>query len=183
MFTIHVTTKSETYDLTCIYAPNIPLERNHFFEEMKSFCTTRTVLIGDFNSVTSSSDRLSGNLDSTSQQLNNLLNGFNLIKPLGSHQQVFTYQHPSITTCKSWLDHVYMNFDHEWMGYSLPVSYSDHYLIGIFVPYPDDVGPRPWRFPNDLLEDESFQQQIDLILQTFSDKDSGISWESVKSKI
>ncbi len=53
---------------------------------MKSFCTARTVLIGDFNSVTSSSDRLSGNLDPTLQQLNDLLNGFNFIKPLGSHQ-------------------------------------------------------------------------------------------------
>ncbi len=169
-----MTSGSETYDLTCIYAPNIPSERKQFFEEMKSFCTTRTILIGDFNSVTSSSDRLSGNLDFTLQQLNDLLNEFSLTEPLGSHQQVFTYQHPSITTHKSQLDHVYLNFDHEWMGYSLPVSYSDHYLIGIFVPYLDDVGPRPWRFPNDLLKDESFQQQIALILQTFSDKDSGI---------
>ena len=71
--------------------------------------------------------------------------------------QVLTYQHPSITACKSQLDHVYMNFDHEWMGYSLPMSYLDHYLIGIFVPYLDNMGLRLWRFPNDLLEDKSFQ--------------------------
>ncbi len=50
----------------------------------------------------------------------------------------------------------YCNFTNKWKGYAQPVPYSDHYLVGLLVPKPSDVGLRLWRFPGDLLDDENF---------------------------
>ncbi len=63
------------------------------------------------------------------------------------------------------------------------VPYSDHYLVGLFVPKPSDLGPRLWRFPGDLLDDENFCIQIELILLNFDNKCSHASWEEIKAKV
>ncbi len=106
----------------------------------------------------------------------------NLAEPDGSHLSTFTYFHPSLDQ-KSRLDHVYCNFANNWRGYAQPVPYSDHYLVGLFVPKPSDLGPRLWRFPGDLLEDENFCMQIELILSNFDSKCSHASWEEIKAKV
>ncbi len=80
------------FDLVCIYAANNPSKRSNFFAQIPSFCTAHTLLIGDFNSVTESSDRMSGNLDPTSTQLQSLLNSNNFMEPLGNHLNTFTYR-------------------------------------------------------------------------------------------
>ncbi len=49
-----------------IYAPNDVKSRSTFFHGVDNLVTLRTLLVGDFNSVTCTKDRASGNLDSTS---------------------------------------------------------------------------------------------------------------------
>ncbi len=56
-------------------------------------------------------------------------------------------------------------------------------MVGLYIPKPEDVGPNHWKFPNDLLNDKTFKQQIDLILDNFSDKSPLNSWDEIKLKI
>ncbi len=62
-------------------------------------------------------------------------------------------------------------------GYAQHYSISDHYLVGLFLTRQIDVGPRPWRFPVDLLDDPDFHQQVELILSNFNDSEAIASWE------
>ena len=55
-----------------------------------------TLLLGDFNSITVSSDRYSQNLDLTSKMLEKLLSFHKFHEPLGTHIHHFSYHHPSI---------------------------------------------------------------------------------------
>ena len=58
-----------TRTLICIYAPSQSKERISFFESMQGFFTKDMIVLGDFNSVMSSLDRLSKKLEKTSTQL------------------------------------------------------------------------------------------------------------------
>ncbi len=137
-----------------IYAPNDANDHSVFFHDCTSYFSSDVVLGGDFNSVIDPQDRLSGNLDSTSMQLQQCLNSFT--EPPGSYLTSFTYHHPLDPSHKSHLDRFYVNFDHPWIGYSLPSPLSDHYMVGLHVPKDMDSGPHQWHFPDDLLSDESF---------------------------
>ncbi len=55
--------------LICVYAPNDPKDRTHFFQVVFQHCNACKALLGDFNSVVDSADRFSGALDRTSAQL------------------------------------------------------------------------------------------------------------------
>ena len=84
-----------------IYAPNNSLERFKFFTNLESHFTKRTLLLGDFNSVMAKTDRLSGNLDATSQYLSDLLTENSFEEISGSHRKVFSYHHLSTMSRKS----------------------------------------------------------------------------------
>ena len=178
-----------------IYAPNNSTERKRFFGGISKFVVDNTFLLGDFNSVVSPHDHLSGNLDSlhdhlsgnldpTSEMLCQLLESLDFHELPGPQQKTFTYYHPTVQSRKSHLDHIYMNFDNKLLhGYCSPIFISDHYLVGMFS-LPDTAqGPKQWRFPNDLLLDVSFNQQVHLTLENF-DKDNPLeSWERIKLKV
>ncbi len=53
---------NETFRVINIYAPNVSTERKTFFCSLPKFFTQRFYLLGDFNSVTSRQDQLSGKL-------------------------------------------------------------------------------------------------------------------------
>ncbi len=57
-------------------------------------------------------------------------------------------------------------------GFSNHVSFSDHYLVGLCLLKAIDMGPCPWQFPVNLLEDEVHWAQIELILSGFDKKKS-----------
>ena len=149
----------------CIYAPSSVIERSRFFKDWSPFVKADMILVGDFNSVTNTNDRLSGKLDRTSAQLQQCLTNFS--EPPGSYLCSFSYHHPSLSDRKSHLDHFHINFDHSWVGYTLPFPFSNHYLVGLYVPKLEDIGLSQWRFPKDLLNHETFKQQIDLVLDIF----------------
>ncbi len=104
------------------------------------------MLLGDFNSVTTSSDHLSGKLDDTSHFIHTSLTQWNLQEPLGSHRYSFTYHHPAVPDRKSRLDRIYLNFEmNNTQGYSQHSSISDHYLVGLYQLPDKDKGPKLWR--------------------------------------
>ena len=182
---LHLTRDFNGLDMivVCIYAPSDPSQRTTFFDCVPSFCTEHTLLLGDFNLVTDMSDRSSSNLDPTSLQLQHMLTSLNFHEPPGSQQNTFTYFHPSLSSWKSRIDWCYTNFKNNWVGYATLACFSDHYMVGLFVPPPDEVGPRPWHFPSDLLEDNKFVQQIELVLSGFNIKNPLLSWDIIKAKI
>ena len=68
-------------------------------------------------------------------------------------------------------------------GFSQPCTVSDHYLVGVYVLPPADLGPKQWQFPVDILENPNFQMQVSLILDNFNQKLPCNSWEQIKIKI
>ncbi len=143
-----------------------------------------TLLLGDFNSVTVSSDRHSQNLDSTSKMLEKVLSFHKFYEPQGTHIHHFSYHHPSIAERKSRIDCIYSTYPMQGLqGFSKHILFSDHYLIGTFQLKPVDIGPHPWHFPIDLLEDPERIAQLELILSGFDKKSAISSWEGIKLKI
>ena len=63
----------ENIQVITIYAPNDVKSRITFFHEIDDLVIPRTLLLGDFNLVTCTDDRASGNLDGTSLTLGDTL--------------------------------------------------------------------------------------------------------------
>ncbi len=166
-----------------IYAPLLANLRFSFFQKIEDLFTDKMILIGDFNSITSSIVRLSGNLDHTSLMLSNILEKWMLKEPMGSQLQTFSYHHPSLTTRKSCIDHIYLNFISNVKAYSTPVSFSDHCAVGIIQQCNKIKGPRPWRFLSDMLSNESKVKDIKNRLCLFNENKPIDSWEWIKADI
>ncbi len=128
------------FRLLNIYVPAYPQLQKKFYDNCTLFAVDNMMVVGDFNSVIDRVDRLSGNLDSTSALLKKWLGDFNLVEIDGSHRRIFTYHHPLAPEWKSRIDRIYSNFACT-KGYALPVSFSDHYLVGFF--YLAIKGSRP----------------------------------------
>ncbi len=69
------------------------------------------------------------------------------------------------------------------MGYTHHVAFSDHYLVGLTLVKPKDLGLRFWQFPVDILDDPNHVAQIQLILDNFDKRNLCASWENKKQKI
>ncbi len=162
----------------------INLEKDPFFEQMKTYLAGNVMLLGDLNSTVEECDRLSHKIDPTSHILGLILSSSHLVEPCGSHLKTFIYHHPSIPLHKSCLDRTYINYDVPRLcSYTQHCSISDHYLVGLFLTRQTGIGPKPWRFQVDLLDDPDFHQQVELILSNFNDKEAIASWEKIKTKI
>ena len=85
---------------------------------------------------------------------------------------------------KSCLDCIYLNFQvPNTHGYSHHVSFSDHYLVGIYHLPDTDHGPKLWRMLSDSLSCNLVVQQIQLIIDCFEKKNLITSWENLKVKV
>ncbi len=127
---------------------------------------------------------MSGSLDFTSAQLNQILCNANLCEPRGSQHYTFTYHHPSIAKHKSRLDRIYFNYHNDNIyAFSRHVSFSDHYLVGTFLLPNEDQGPAQWQFLADLLQDTAAVTVIQQLLLNFDYKDPIENWEVLKSCI
>ena len=166
-----------------IYAPNLPLDRTDFFNQLENLVMVDTMLLGDFNSITQMCDQASRKLDHTSALLDRILHKHKLFEPQGSHIHTFTYHHPAVSACKSRLDRIYINYPIPRIrGYAHHVKFSGHYLVGLFTLKNPNMGPKPWCFPDDLHNDSNFVLQVGLILDNFDVK-RPTSRECIKSKI
>ena len=139
------------------------------------------MLLGDFNSVTTSFDHLSGKLDDISHFLHTSLTQW---KPPGSHRYSFTYHHPAVPNRKSRLDRIYLNFEmNNTRGYSQHSSISDHYLVSLYQLPDKDKGPKLWRLLDDALNNSQTCMCIDLTLSNFNYQQPLSSWEDIKVKL
>ena len=128
--------------LVNIYAPNNGSLQKKFFH-ISPYVRDNMILLRDFNSVIDTADRKSGQLDSTSRELASLLASWYFLEVPGSHQQVFSYYHPSIPERKSQIDCIYTNIQNKSLcGYAVPCSLSDYYLIGLFTVPEVSLGPK-----------------------------------------
>ncbi len=93
-----------------LYALNNLGERATFFQDCFKLITDCMILLGDFNSVEHITDHFSQRLDDTSSLLNSSLDLYHFSELMGSHRYLFTYHHPTVATCKSRLDRIYLNF-------------------------------------------------------------------------
>ena len=142
------------------------------------------MLLGDFNSVTTSSDHLSSKLDDTSHFLHTSLTQWNLHEPPGSHRYSFTYHHPAVPDRKSKLDRISLNFEmNNTRGYSKHSSILDHYLVSLYQLPDKDKGPKLWRLPDDALNNPQICTCIDLTLSNFNYQQPLSSWEDIKVKV
>ncbi len=135
---------SNNLHLINLYALNDKSEHRDLFAALPSVFTSRTVLMGDFNSVINMGDRVSQTLDPTSAQLKSLLQCFGFVEPRGSHLFSFSYQHPSVSRRKSCIDRIYFNYSEPSIrGFTQYISFSDHYLVGTYRLLCEDIGPKP----------------------------------------
>ena len=139
-----------------LYAPSIPNKHLFLFKDMHRYFNDNMMLLGDFNSVISPTDRLSGHLDATSMILYDMLSHWGLAEPNGNHLQYFSYHHPSDSSQKSQIDCIYMNkcLNNMW-GYTSLTTFSDHYTVGIYLQTIGTKKPKPWRFLIDVLNDKT----------------------------
>ncbi len=116
-----------------MYALNDAHTHKLFFHDIEPLITDCCMVLGDFNSIIESQDHYSGNLDSTSVQLTELLAKHCLLEPDGPHLLCFSYHHPSLANRKSRLDRIYLNYDIVCIrGYAHHATFSDYYLVGLF---------------------------------------------------
>ncbi len=123
------------------------MSQRNFFNSLPKYFVPNLFLLGDFNSITDSSDRISSNLDAMSNLLSSMLLMNNLQEPLGSQQSCFTFHHPSAPDCQSRIDQIYINFNSSLLfGYNFHVSFSDHYGIALGRTKKKDLDCNPGDF-------------------------------------
>ena len=169
-----------------IYTPNEPLTRKLFFGDLIGRLSAENVILGgDFNLIIDKSDRKSGKLDETSEQLGKIIHTLYLLEPKGSHQ--FTYQHPSLSEHQSHLDRFYISTS-LWDDWYLIVRFchlSDHQEVMLICKKEVSHGLAQWRFANDALQDKDLDSVIRQIIVEIVHKDFSptATWITIKASV
>ena len=104
---LDITFQNTQWHCVNVYAPSMIAQCWSFWSEVtKWIIPGEMVILGDFNSITSTNDQASGNLDATSAQLQELLELWKVCELSGSH--TFTYQHPTVGSRKSRIDCMFL---------------------------------------------------------------------------
>ncbi len=127
---LDISSKLDEFHVIAVYAPPDGNQCESFFDTIATWILPgQTYVLGDFNSVTDPTDRVSGKLDVTSSLLYDLLSSNELLEPPGGH--TFTYQHPSVANRKSRIDRIYVPcsaLDHSFT-YTQWCQCSDHLAV------------------------------------------------------
>ena len=92
---LDITVKSQVLRVINFYRhPKANIRSTHLHTIFDWILGSKLMLVGDFNSITSPTDRVSGNLDPSSMVLQSFLDKSGLTEPGGS--KCYTYQHPAI---------------------------------------------------------------------------------------
>ena len=154
-----------------MYAPTEAKSRKEFFLNLyPDIHGPNTILCGDFNSVLSTSDRISKKLDDMSDALNMLIRMANLCEPEGSKQ--FTYQHPLLNDRKSQIDYFFLSQSivSKWKHQVCFCAFSDYQAIVLF-PVCNAQGSGLWCLSNDLLKNLKYFSSICAAIRKFSHND------------
>jgi len=186
-----------------VYAPNIEIERNEFFENLNTYLVTsrHVILVGDFNCVLNTRlDKIGGNMDRGlvgSKILSQLLTKFSLF-------DAYRYLYPN-EKCVTWFRKLGTD-DNSYIGCRLdrfyitkllqknvvnctniPFTISDHDLILLELNMDDTLtfGNSYWKFNNSYLEDSEFIETFKYYWQIMSRTDEVTLeyWENMKMLI
>ncbi len=178
--------QSSKFLLCNIYAPNEPLIRKFFFGELTGRLSAENVILGgDFNLIIDKSDRKSGKLDETSEQLGKIIHTLYLLEPKGSHQ--FTYQHPSLSECQSHLDRFYVSTPlwDDWYQTVRFYHLSDHQEVMLIPKKEVNHGLVQQQFANDALQDKDFDSAIRQTIVEIVHRDlpPTATWITIKASV
>ena len=171
-----VSSRSFQATLCNIYAPNSPLDRSGFFLHLLDFLSNQPapyILLGDWNCVLLTTDRLNGSgrggmPDLGTRSLANLVRELELVD---SHRQLdddpacFTFSYPG---GQSRLDRIYNSSNLVPLKSAIETINSlgsDHLRSPILrIRHPDFIqrGKRPWRLRLDTLEEPNLGQALEI---------------------
>ena len=177
--------------IVSIYAPNNPLERKTFFDEIYHiFLGTKPILFGgDFNCVDDLElDKMGGNRNRGNDglvQLNNITHDFSLIdcfRKKYPHTKEFTWSSQGVS-CR--LDRFYissfLNLDVNFVKHDM-YTFSDHHMVCLTIS-PTNIprnGRSYWKFNSTLLKDLDFIDYMKMFLTNNShnipDDNSFLEW-------
>ena len=175
IISVTVETQKNKFQITNIYAPNIPPQRKIFFDKLKCYVTPKyeVILGGDFNMVENlTMDRQGGNLNRQHQhgleELNEIKQNCNLIdiwRTQNKFKMQFTYKN-DILDFKSRIDHFY-NGNHARTNCSIrsdivPNTLSDHHMISLSLKNitTNKRGPSYWKLNASILQNKEYKQKL-----------------------
>jgi len=185
-----------------IYAPNDSTHRATFLETLNTSIKNvqeigcnNILVCGDFNSIYIKSDRLSNNLDRTSNMFKKLLleNQMNDIwKKLNSNIQEYTYISPGNARLKSRIDYILGTDDIMFNIVSSSINVAptpDH--SAVVVQYKErniELGKGYWKLNNSILDDEDYKISIrNIFSQTVAEFQQSVPYRLIfdlfKSKV
>ncbi|KAF9782884.1 Endonuclease/exonuclease/phosphatase [Thelephora terrestris] len=167
-----------TIKILNIYAPNDTANNEAFWEKLRDLTSRKPewkpdVLLGDFNVVEDSLDRLPCHPDNASAvaALGELKSHLNLIDGWRrTHPDKREYSHTqSSNTSQSRIDRIYISNDllapaSDWK-IDPPLIETDHWLVSANITTPEapEIGRGRWQIPTYLLENEDVMSELNVL--------------------
>lgn len=185
-----------SFRVVCIYAPTKVQERLEFFRDIESFieCDRQVILLGDFNCVLETEDRLGGVKckDASADFLAGIVARFDLVDAahlaIGGKCSRFTH-HQGASHAR--LDRIYVSAEVAVLCenyYVEPVSFSDHSIVTVTLGHKKKrrMCYELWKFNAKLLDDEVFvegtkEALVDLLLEGSESMEE--KWELFKQRV
>ena len=164
IISVTIETQKNKFQITNVYAPNIPLQRKTFFDKLKCYVTPKYEIIlgGDLNMVENlTMDRQGGNPNRQHlyglEELNEIKQNCNLIdiwRTQHNFQTKFTYEN-NIVDFKSRIDRFYI-----W-------KISDHRMVCLSLKNitTNKRGPSYWKLNTSILQNNGYKQKIETFWQ------------------
>ena len=188
--------EDEAFAIVNIYAPLGIKERKDFFlslsNSIKSLKETNIIICGDFNCV------LDNDLDiiSGEKHANSVVKSFSNLVSDNDLYDSWRMFHPAVkefswSRCNPFvarrLDYILTNpncFNKTIESSLVSVPFSDHRGCYIHLKLTHLTrGPGYWKFPNHLLHDIDYVQEMNKLIESHAEEDPQTSWELLKAKI
>ena len=185
IISVTIETQKNKFQITNVYAPNIPLQRKTFFDKLKCYVTPKYEIIlgGDLNMVENlTMDRQGGNPNRQHlyglEELNKIKQNCNLIdiwRIQHTFQTKFTYEN-NVLDFKSRIDRFYIWRDAK-KNFSIrsdiiPNNISDHSMICLSLKNitTNKRGPSYWKLNTSILQNKEYKQKIETFWQHWQNK-------------
>ncbi len=148
-----------------VYTPTNAEKQKKTFHQLSTLVIKdSTIVLGDFNSVHTQSDRLSNQTNTTTIILNQLLNDFQLKE--SKHNGAFTYQNSGDASKQSRIDYIFgpVEIMNATYLYQVWTSILDHSILVVREDHRVERGLGQWHFSKDILEDDSICKQLEAVL-------------------
>ncbi len=184
---LDIIVRNKSFRIICIYAPPYSNDHKIFFHELSTFIIPDTTFVlGDFNSVLSSQDRLSQRIDAMTDTFNKLISECQLTEC--QNTRIFTFQCPGDPKQQSHIDYIFGPKDLITNMYQFSVwnQLSDHSCVVSKPNLELTRGPGQWHFAANNLEDQDmilkFRQLLISELLKLQVRDLMQAWTKFQQK-